>query len=188
MAIRLKSKWHRSERNRPAPKTLEDHASALAFIAWRLALEGTRGLHREGFDLPSDRERVGVISEFVAFQVQLADRLAYERLDDADRAVLVNALGHKLADHMQENVTDIAGPGAYRAPFIALLNRRSSAYARLNFENGEPTFEFVRYFACCVLEAMGENQTNRWVLDRIISLDAPEVAEKFTRSLDVVLS
>lgn len=184
MAIRLKNKWHRSERNRPSPKRLEDHATALAFIAWRLALEGAKGLHREGFDFASDRERVGVLSEFVAFQVQLADRLVYPRLGDAERAVLINALGGKLADHMQENLTDIAGPGGYRAPFIELLNHRLSAYAALGFEDGEPAFDFLRYFGDCVLKAMGESQTNRWVLDQIVSIGAPEVVEKLKASVD----
>ena len=74
MAIRIKSKWHDSGRNETNPKTLEDHAGALSFIAWRLALENAKELHREGFRYLSDRERVGMISELLAFQIQIADR------------------------------------------------------------------------------------------------------------------
>ena len=108
MAIRIKSVWRRSRRNKSARKNLEDNAVALAFIVWRLALEGAKTLNREGFDYLCDRARVGVISEFIAFQVQLADRLVYGSLDDADRALFVNVLGRRLAQHMQENLTDIA--------------------------------------------------------------------------------
>ena len=39
---------------------------ALAFIVWRLSLENAKELHREGFEYDSDRERVGMISEFCA--------------------------------------------------------------------------------------------------------------------------
>ena len=54
MAIRIKSTWHDSERNRPASKTTEDNAGALAFIAWRLSLESAKklrdALEAMGFD------------------------------------------------------------------------------------------------------------------------------------------
>ena len=93
VAIRIKNTWHQSERNEPATKTLEANASALAFIAWRLALEGAKTLHREGYQYDSDRERVGVISEFVAFEIQLADRLVHEHLTHEERTGFVNALG-----------------------------------------------------------------------------------------------
>ena len=93
MAIRIKSSWHESDRNKPTEKTLEDNAGALAFIAWRLSLESAKKLHREGFEYRSDKERVGVISEFLAFQIQLADRLTFDRLGDEDREAFINALG-----------------------------------------------------------------------------------------------
>jgi hypothetical protein len=183
MAIRIKSSWHESDRNKPTSKTLEDNAGALAFIAWRLSLESAKKLHREGFDYRSDKERVGVISEFLAFQIQLADRLAFDRLGDEDREAFINALGQRLADYMQENMEDIVGPGNYRPPFIAMLNERLGDYSGLSFENGEPGFDFVRYFGDRILKVMGENQTNRWVFDQITQIEAPEIAEKLKSSL-----
>ncbi|MDX1434293.1 MAG: hypothetical protein R3286_17765, partial [Gammaproteobacteria bacterium] len=77
MAIRIKDKWHRSRRNRPGAKTLADGAGALAFIGWRLALDKAQNLNREGFRYDSDIERVGVVSELVAFEIQVADRIAH---------------------------------------------------------------------------------------------------------------
>ncbi|HEY5700937.1 MAG TPA: hypothetical protein VIT83_02500, partial [Gammaproteobacteria bacterium] len=67
MAIRIKDKWHQSGRNRPTPKSLQDSAGALAFIGWRVALDRAQNLNKEGFRYDSDIERVGVISEFIAF-------------------------------------------------------------------------------------------------------------------------
>jgi hypothetical protein len=184
MAIRIKSTWHDSGRNRPAAKSLEDSAQALAFIAWRLALEGARELHREGFEYLSDKERVGVISEFVAFQVQIADRLAFDRLDDVERRDFINALGQRLADHIQDNLVDIAGPGNYRKPFIDMLNERLGEYAGLSFRDGEPGFDFLRYFGARALAVMGDSQTNRWVMDQVMSVAAPKLVERLSASMD----
>ena len=183
MAIRIKDKWHHSHRNQPASKSLRDSAGALAFIGWRVALDKAQGLNREGFRYDSDVERVGVISEFVAFEIQVADRLAYDFLDDGARYDFINALGQRFADHMQENLTDLDGPRNYRDAFIALLNERLSDYAHLSFENGEPGFDFLRYLGAKVLGVLGDDQTNRWVLDQIVAIEAPEIAEKIRKSV-----
>jgi len=188
MAIRIKDKWHRSERNRPTPKSLQDSAGALAFIGWRVALDKAQNLNREGFRYDSDIERIGVINEFVAFEIQVADRLAYEFLDDDDRALFINALGQRFADFVQDNLSDLDGPRNYRDAFIAMLNERLGDYAGLSFENAEPGFDFLRYLGAKVLNVLGEDQTNRWVIDQIIALDAPELAEKMKKSVFNLLS
>ncbi len=188
MAIRVKDQWHRSRRNRPTPKSLRDSAEALAFIGWRLALDKAQNLNREAFRYDSDIERIGVISEFVAFEIQVADRLAYEFLDDDERRLFINSLGQRLADHMQENLDDLDGPRNYRDAFVALLNERLSDYASLSFEDGEPGFDFLRYFGSKVLGILGTDQTNRWVQDQIIAVEAPEVVEKISKSVFNLLS
>ena len=193
MAIRIKDKWHHSRRNRPTRKSLEDSAGALAFIGWRLALDRAQGLNREGFRFDSDIERVGVINEIVAFEVQVADRIAYEFLADDDRRAFVNALGRRFADHVQDNLSDLDGAGLegprnYRDAFIAMLNGRQDDYAGLSFENGEPGFDFLRYLGSRVLGVMGEDQTNRWVLDQMVAVEAPEIAEKIANSVLNLLS
>jgi hypothetical protein len=178
MAIRIKSKWHHSDRNQGADKAVEDNARALAFIIWRLALEHAKELHRQGFHYASDRERVGVLTEFCAFQLHVCDRLAHPLLEDADRAALIVALGRRLADLMQENMEEIAGPGDYRAPFVCALNERMQGYARASFEDGVPGFDALRYFGDGVLRALGTSQTNRWVLEQVMEVSAPEVHER----------
>ena len=188
MAIRIKDKWQQSQRNRPTPKALEDSAQALAFIGWRVALDKAQNLNREGFRFDSDIERVGVISEFVAFEIQIADRCVSEFLSDDDRAQFINALGRRFADHMQDNLSDLDGPRNYRDAFIALLNQRQRDYAGMTAESGEPGFDFLRYCGAKVLDVMGDDQTNRWVLDQIAAVEAPEVAEKIKKSVFNLLS
>ena len=184
MAYRIKSQWHNSKRNRASPKTLEDNAGAIAYIAWRLTLEGAKKLHGEGFNYLSDRERIGVISEFLAFLLQASDRIAYGQLSDEDRKYFINAFAHHLADQMQDNLTDIAGPGNYIGPFIELLNNRMGHYSSLSFDDEGPGYDFYRYFGDNVLQIMGKDQTNRWVIDQIMDVDAPEVFKKLDKSLN----
>jgi hypothetical protein len=188
VAIRIKDNWHQSRRNRPAPKALEDSAGALAFIGWRVALDRAQNLNREGFRYDSDVERVGVICELVAFEIQVADRLAYECLNDDERAVFINALGQRFADHLQDNLSDLGGPRNYRDTFVSLLNQRLNDYATLTFEDGEPGFDFLRYLGSRVVGVLGDDQTNRWVLDQIVAVEAPEIAEKIRKSVLNLLS
>ena len=188
MAVRIKSRWHHSERNEEQRKTFADSAGALAFIVWRLSVEHAKEIHREGFDYASDRERVRVISEYCAFAVQLVDRLAHGRVDDESRETLVVALGRRLADQMHDNLLDIAGPGDYRAPFVEMLNERLDDYARFEFNAEEPGFEALRYFGDRVMRTMGVSQTNRWVMDHVMEISAPELFEKIAKSVDDLLA
>ena len=188
MAIRIKSRWHHSARNEAVHKTFADSAGALAFIIWRLSVEHAKDIHRDGFDYASDRERIRVLSEYCAFAVQLVDRLAHRRIDDEARAVLVVALGRRLADQMQDNLLDIAGPGEYRAPFVEMLNERLDDYARFEFDEEEPGFESLRYFGNRVMRSMGVSQTNRWVMDHVMEISAPELSAKISKSVDELLA
>lgn len=179
MPLRIKSRWHNSGRHLTLNKAVDDHASALAFIIWRLSLDGARDLHGEGYEYLSDYERIGVITEFVAYLVALTDRLAHGQLSDPAREVLLNALAHRLADQMQDNLSEIAGPGNYHSPFIEALNDRLARYSSTSFDvESGPGFDCLRVFGARVLEIMGETQTNRWVIDQIMQIDGPDLYDK----------
>ena len=162
---------------------MADHGGALAFIIWRLCLESAKTLHKDGFEYASDRERIAVLSEFVAFAVQVVDRFAHPRIDDSERAALVNSLGQRVADQMQDNLTDLAGPGDYRRPFVDLLNRRFAEYGELTFVDDAPGFDFLRFVGHQILGALSESQTNRWVLDQVMEVAAPELVDQIRRSV-----
>jgi len=186
VAIRIKSTWHDSGRNESNAKSMADNGAVLAFIVWRLSVENAKELHREGFDYNSDRERVGMISEFCAFCLQVADRMAYAQLSDPERQELVSALALRLADQIQDNLTEIAGRGAYRRAVIDLLNRRMGEYAQCSYE-GEPGFDFYRQLGKGALEVMGETQTNRWVMDQVMEIVGPELVEQLKKSVGNLL-
>lgn len=185
---RIKDRWHNSTPDDDArevlsEKTLSDQASAIAFIQWRTALNAAINLHAEDFRYDDDRQRVGVITEYLAFQIQLVDRMSAEYLSDAERGVFINEVCGKAAEHIQDNLQDIAGPGDYKKPFITLLNRRFGEYAEFRFTESRPGFEAIRYLGHTVLMLMGDDQTNRWVIDQVMEIDAPELIDQNVRSL-----
>ncbi len=185
---RVKDRWHNStpdsgDRDVVAEKSLDDQASALGFIVWRHGLNGAINLHAEDYRYDTDQQRVGVITELLAFQIQHTDRLCHEFLQHEQRATFIRALVDKLADHIQDNLSDIGGPGNYRPPFIKLLNERFSDYAEFKYEGVEPGYDCLRYLGSEILSVMGDDQTNRWVIDQIIGIDAPELTDKLTVSV-----
>jgi len=185
---RIKDRWHNSTPDDPSrrvltEKSVDDHASALSFIIWRQSLNGAINLHAEDFRYDDDRQRIAVISELLGFQIHLVDRRCHGLFADDERAALVNSLCSRVADHMQENMEDIAGPGNYRSPFIALLNKRFEDYAQFDFNDAVPGYDVLRYLGSNVLEIMGEDQTNRWTIDQIIDIDAPELVAQINKSM-----
>ena len=105
MAIRIKSKWSKTSSK---PKTAEDMASALSYIAWKLSLDKARKLHGEDFEYSSDHQRVSVIVEFMSFQMLLVDRLLFiDETKTEKRNEIMNNLGNQSESIMQENCEDL---------------------------------------------------------------------------------
>jgi hypothetical protein len=186
---RIKDRWHNStpeddKRNVIGEKALEEQASALAYIVWRQALNAAINLHAEDYRYDDDIQRIAVINEFVAFQAQHIDRLLHGFTDTETRQVLVPELCEKLAAQVQDNLTDIDGPRNYRQPFLAFLNDRFSVYSTFDYIDAEPSFDCLRYLGHNVMLVLGDDQTNRWVIDQIIAIDAPELKAQITQSLN----
>ncbi|MEE9333530.1 MAG: hypothetical protein V3U65_05515 [Granulosicoccaceae bacterium] len=186
---RIKDKWHNSTpedstRAVLTEKSLKDQASALAFIQWKTALNTAINLHAEDFRYDDDHQRIGVISEYLAFQIQLVDRLSCDFLADIEREILISEICRKVADQVQDNLEDIAGEGQYRPPFIALLNQRFTQYAAFDYKDGRPSYDVLRFLGYSVLMLLGEDQTNRWVIDQVIDIDAPEIVDQNVKSLN----
>lgn len=185
---RVKDRWHNStpedeRRDVLSEKSLDDQASALAYIIWGKALNGAINLHAEDFRYDDDRQRIAVMCELLCFQIQLVDRICYDFLADAQRGSLLQTLCERVGDHVQDNLTDIAGPGNYRPPFVELLNQRFAEYADFDYQGDAVSYEVYRYLGANVLEIMGEDQTNRWVIDQMIEIDGPDLAEQVAKSV-----
>jgi hypothetical protein len=183
VALRIKSHWS----NDQTARTLPEIATALAFIAWRIALDRAINLHCERFVYTDDTQRLAVIREYLAFLIQIADRLAHRQLAEGDRRTLITALARKLIEHCQDNSQDLLGPGDYGSPFIALLNQRSADYADFQFaqerpgEDG-PSYAFLRHLGFEIQQLMGADQENRWVIDQVMDKDGWEAYRSFAKA------
>lgn len=106
MAIRIKTRFRKS-----GPKTVEDRASVVAVAIWKAAHEAFRHMGKENFNFDSPEQVTGFVTEFIAFLVQIADRLVYGQISESDRAAFVNALARHLGRNMQDSQVELRGPG-----------------------------------------------------------------------------
>lgn len=178
MALRIKSHWWNDDNDRSLPEV----ASALAFIAWRVSLDKAINLHCERFVYWDDAQRLAVIQEYLVFLIQIADRLAHERLEDGDRRTLITALARKAIEHVQDNSRDLLGPGDYGGPFIDLLNRRSGEYAEYQLADDGPSYAFLRHLGFEIQALMGGGQENRWVIDQVMDKDGFDAYKGFAKA------
>ncbi len=165
----VKTRWRRK-----GERTLAERAGVIGANVWKISVEIFKHLEREGFRFGSDRLVTDVLTEFIAFLVQLADREVYGKLSEADRATLIGEVVGHLAATMENNQRDLFGPGEYRKPFIALLNARFEEYAGFEYPGGEPGYPCLRFFAAKVSDAMASGD-NRWVLEQVMDIEAPEM-------------
>jgi hypothetical protein len=75
--VRIKSRWNQKERAR----SIQETASALGFIMWRIAQNALLSLENEGFQTDTQVQRLDVIEEFLAFLLHVVDRRVYDRMD-----------------------------------------------------------------------------------------------------------
>jgi hypothetical protein len=180
----LRTRWKPGAEDR----SLEEQAGALAFIIWRLAHETAINLHGEDFEYRGDGQRFEVIAECAAWLTHLVDRMAHGRLSDAERQTLIVALARRMAEHMQDNASELAGPGDYGTPFIAMLNERFEEFAGCRYEQGQPGYSLKRALGYHVMKRMGEDQTNKWVMDQIMDIEASEIHKKLQSAMEGLLS
>ena len=186
MALRIKSHWHDDEQER----TLEEVASALAFIIWRIAKDKAINLHGQDFVYEDDQQRMDVITEYLIFQLNIVDRLAKDRLkmSDADRQSLVIATAKMLAGHVQENSAEILGEGNYVPAFIEKINLRGTEYSECNYQADGPSYPFLRHLGYEMQQIMGNSQENRWVIDQIMDQDGFAIDKEIRRAVDNLFS
>ena len=106
---------------------------------------------RAEYDIVTPARGYKIIAEVLALGLPLRDRWAWGRLDDAQRAALVQAIGERLAATMESNVR------GSRENFIDTVNRRGADYAGFDIPAGGAGFPVLRYLAAQVREAMDEH-------------------------------
>jgi hypothetical protein len=178
VALRIKSHWWNDESERSLPEI----ASALAFIAWRIAMEKAINLHCERFVYANDTQRLAVIQEYLVFLIQIADRLAHSILNEGDRRTLITNFARKVIEHVQDNSQDLLGAGDYGRHFVDLLNARSEEYAEFQLTEEGPSYPFLRHLGYEIQSIMGKEEENRWVIDQVMDKDGWEAYKQFTRA------
>jgi len=174
----VKTRWRKK-----GVRSLAERAGVVGANLWKISLEIFRHMEKEGFRFGSDRMVTEVMSEFIAFLVQLVDRSVYGRLSEDDRAALVRDVVAHLAATMENNQLDLFGPGAYRKPFIDQLNARFAEYAEFEYPGGEPGYPCLRFLAAKVSDAMASGD-NKWVVEQVIDIEAPEMVKLVERLLE----
>jgi len=180
--MRVRSRWYKKDKS----ASIEEIAGALAFIAWRIAKGTVNKMYNAGFNYRSNVQQLAVIGEILIFLIQVADRLAYEELEEEDRVRFVTELARRLAGTLADNMTDEAGPGDYSGPFVERLNERAEAYAEFGFAGGEPSYPFLRYLGTCVDQLMG-GQENKWVIEHVMEVEAPGAVKTLRRAFHNLL-
>ncbi len=180
MALRMNTRWHKDkERSKP------EVASAIAFIIWRIGMQALLELENEGFITYSNDHRLQIMAEFLAFLLQVTDRLSYEdKMADEDRQIFITAIAKHLVRTFAENKAELRGPGEYAQPLIDLLNQRSEEYAHLSFAGGEAKVDFLRHFGECLQQTMSDDKDRYWIVQRAIELDGPEAIKQLTKALN----
>jgi hypothetical protein len=181
MVLRLKTKFRKK-----GPKTLEDRASVVATNVWRIAQEAARHMEQEGYQLGGDRQVTAVITEVMAFLVQIADRIVYGQLSEDDRQRFINALGKHLARITSVNLEEFVGLGAHAHAFVDTLNVRFADYSELEFNGHSPSYAVLRYLGDKVSQAM-QATDSKWVLEQVMDVEAPEAIKALKKVIGQVL-
>jgi hypothetical protein len=186
--IRIKSQWFRSG----AGKTPQQTASAMAFIAWRVAQNMLKQMRTAHFDIEVGPQFFAFTREVLVFFTQVLDRMAYARMGAEGRGEFITALVKRVAEVLQDNEDGLLGtppPGApsHYEEFIDLFNELADHYADFGFDDTGPDFAFVRYLGHRI-EALMPQKDQRWVVDQIMAAEVPVALEMLQRAMDNVLS
>ncbi len=178
--MRLRSQWFKNAQ----PKTPEERAGAVAFIAWKIAQGALKNTRRSNFQLEVGAQYLAFMEEFLIFLIQVADRLVYAQTHWNVRVTFVTILAHRIADNVADNRCTLLGadPVAVKADFIRQVNEKAEGYAEFEFDAQGENFGFIRYLGSCIQTLMtGSDQL--WILDHIMQTEAPQAIRSLQTSI-----
>ena len=185
--LRLKAHWFKPEQAKSPAQT----ASAIAFMAWRIAVNMLKRMREAGFDIDAGPAYFGFVREVLVFLLAGADRMAYARMGADARTPFTTALVLRTAEILQENEADLLGPiegAGYAERFIEQFNTLADHYAEFGWADPEgPDFAFVRYLGHR-LEATVPEKDRRWVIDQVMAVEVPEAVDMLRRAMAGVFS
>lgn len=190
--MRIKNHWFRDG----ATKSPSEHASAMAFIVWRVGRSMLDRLRGAQFDIDAGPDYFAVLRELLVFLIQVTDRMAYRQLDAASRIEFTTALVRHVATTLAGNEDDLLGPPPAGAPahadrFIDLVNELADHYAEFGADPGMdrfmPDFGFMRYLAARLVPVLPEKD-RRWVMEQVMQIEAPEAVALVQRGMQGLFS
>lgn len=181
MAIRVKSKWHKTENERSPQQA----ATVIASLIWRIGEERTTHMQQDHFEVNSMEQGFAMLREYLAFFIQHTDRFLYQRVDDEYRAALVNATAKRVAEIWEDNLNQYFGQReeGYQQRFIEFLNERLTDYATFEYRNGEPAYPCRRFLGGNILEYMPKRD-HSWTIDQVVEIEIPAAFALLNKGLN----
>ncbi|MGD8743814.1 MAG: hypothetical protein PVH46_10370 [Granulosicoccaceae bacterium] len=180
MAVRMKTRWHRSRRSQRniegsrKEKTMTDLAGVIAFNIWKLTKEIYANMEKEGYRFGEDSQVIDFFSEIIAYMIAVADRMVYGKITEEQRTEFVTALATDLLNMMISNKEDLLGPGDYRDEFVSRLNARLGEYAECDYDEEKgPSYAFKRLLGSFIADVMASTDS-KWVLEHIMDYELPK--------------
>jgi hypothetical protein len=185
--LRVKTTWFKKEGERPP----EEVATVMASMLWRLADKAIDNLSKADYDIITPQRGFKIIAELTCFLVHYVDRMAFDRIDDAQRQELISATGVRLAEIMEKNIVDFnegeRDPDYdYQDGYISLLNKRMQDYAEFaefTLSNGKPAFQPARFLSLVIREDM-EKSDQTWIQDQLMDIEVPAMMEMARKNMD----
>jgi hypothetical protein len=183
--MRVRSRWFRRGTQRPP----EDIAQAAAFVAFRLAQDALARMRRAGYDLAPGEPYFAFLAEFLAFLVQVADRIAFARGDAAWRAAFTTALANRAGATLADNAADLLGLDAasVKARFVGRVNGRGDDYAHCGYDAAGPSYAFLRCAGNLVGDTLVAHERS-FGASQVTDIEAPRAAAALARALDNLLA
>ena len=176
--MRVRSRWQDKDKER----SVDDTASALAFIIWRIAGNAVLNMENEGFQTQTNEQRILTILEYVALLVHVIDRLSYEQIEQQQRQEMITSLALYLAGHYQDNMTDAKGVANHKKVFLECLNERMSDYAAFGFDEQSPDFSMRRLCGEFVTKRLGPKDS-KWVTAHVMDVEIPEAMDTLSKTI-----
>ncbi len=175
--MRIKAKWYKDKEH-----SLPEEAGAIAYNLWRIAMNMMLNLENADYQTESNKQRLEVIEEILAFGIHVTDRMTIASFDEEARSVFISELAQKCAKHVQDNYRELYGDGDYKTGFIEMLNNRMSEYAEFDYLEDGPSFSMRRCFGNYVRDKMGDRH-NKWIPEQIIEIEVPQMLKTMKRIL-----
>jgi hypothetical protein len=179
-----KARWFRAQ----SPKSPEDVAGALAPVAWSAARRMLANVRKAGFAVDAGPAYFAFLAEALAFEIQVAWRLAHERFDEPGRVAFATCLSRSAGRILAGNESELLGaepPAAIEARFLERLNRRFEEYADFRHDAHGPRFGFLRYFASLVQEILPA-EDHAWIHEQVMAVEGPEAAAKIAAAFEAL--